>query len=146
MATLTGLFKPKNPKKYRGNVKNIVYRSSWELKMMMSLDKDPNVIEWSSEEHTVSYKSPVDRKWHRYFPDMIVTKIEPDKSVQTYMIEIKPKKQTQPPKKSNKRTKSYINEVNTWGVNQAKWTFAEEYCKKKGWKFVIMTEKELGIS
>jgi hypothetical protein len=59
------------------------------------------------------------------------------------LIEVKPKAQTVEPKKQSTVTKRYLNEVFTWGVNSAKWSAAEEYCKDKGWKFVIMTEKEI---
>ena len=67
-----GIFKPYNPAKYRGNPTNIVYRSSWELKLMIHLDKHPDVIWWSSEEVTIPYISPIDGRPHRYFPDFIV--------------------------------------------------------------------------
>jgi hypothetical protein len=33
----------------------------------------------------------------------------------------------------------------TWGVNEAKWKAADAYCKDRGWKFVVVTEKDLGI-
>jgi hypothetical protein len=33
----------------------------------------------------------------------------------------------------------------TWGVNQAKWKAASEFCADRKWRFLIMTEKELGI-
>jgi hypothetical protein len=50
-----------------------------------------------------------------------------------------------PPKKKDKITRSYITEVKTWGVNEAKWKAALEFCKDRGWSFHIFTEKELGI-
>lgn len=139
-----GFFKPRNPGKYKGDPTNIQYRSSWEFKLMMYLDSHPNVISWSSEEHAIPYRSPKDGKIHRYFPDFIA-RINKQGASQTIMIEIKPKSQTVEPTRSSKVTKKYINEVFTWGVNQAKWKSAEEYCKDRGWKFVIFTESELGI-
>lgn len=68
------------------------------------------------------------------------------------MIEIKPKAQTRPPdprKKNQTKTgavsRRYINEVKTYGINEAKWKAARGFCADRGWEFVIMTEDHLGI-
>lgn len=143
--TLKGQFKPKNPNRYDGNPMNIVYRSSWELKFMQYLDSHPDIIKWSSEEVVVRYKSPIDGKYHRYFPDFIVRKRNAEGVVDTLMIEIKPKAQTIEPVKKTQINKTYINEVMTWGVNKAKWEAAEEFCLDRKWKFLILTENELNI-
>lgn len=145
MAPYQGYFKPKNPQKYKGDPTNIIYRSSWELKLMRFLDERKDIIKWSSEEIIIPYRSPIDGKWHRYFPDFLVTKINKDGILETALIEVKPKSQTQPPKRQNKITKRYLTEVKTWGVNEAKWKAALEFCKDRGWSFHIFTEKELGI-
>jgi len=145
MKTYKGKFKPKNPQKYKGDPTNIVYRSSWELKLMFRLDDDPSVVSWGSEEIVIPYISPIDGKVHRYFVDFIVTRINSKGIKNTILIEVKPKSQTQPPKVPSKKTKKYLNEVFTWGVNEAKWKYATEYCKDRGWEFVIMTEVELNI-
>lgn len=143
MSTLKGIFKPKNPQKYKGNVANIHYRSSWELKTMMKLDSNPNVISWSSEELVIPYRSPIDNKIHRYFPDFMVEQINKFGKKETLVIEIKPKKETVPPVKPKKMTRRYINEALTYGKNMAKWSAAEEICSIRKWKFVIFTETEL---
>lgn len=142
-----GLFKPKNPLKYKGNPTNIVYRSSWELKLMVYLDAHPDVISWASEEFFVPYRSPVDNKIHRYFPDFKVTKRKPDGLIETVVIEVKPRSQSIPPAplKGKKPTKRYLREVMTYGINEAKWKAAKEYCDDRKWRFMVMTEKELGI-
>ena len=145
MKTYKGIFKPKNPQKYRGDPTNIIYRSSWELKLMMYLDEHREVIGWSSEEIIIPYRSPIDGKIHRYFPDFKVTKINKDGIKETALIEVKPLAQTKPPERQNKITKRYLTEVKTWGINEAKWNAALEYCKDRGWSFHIFTEKELGI-
>ena len=67
-----GIFRPKNPQKYVGDYKNIIYRSSWECRVMDFLDRNPDIISWASEELIIPYKSPADGKWHRYFPDFLV--------------------------------------------------------------------------
>lgn len=143
--TYKGFFKPKNPSKYRGDPTNIVYRSRWELKVMVYLDSHPDVLFWGSEEIIIPYRSPIDNRVHRYFPDFIVKTRNTSGIVETLLIEVKPYAQTQPPSPQKKRTKAYINEVYTWGVNSAKWDAAREYCDNRHWKFVIMTEHELGI-
>ena len=145
MKTYKGFFKPKNPKKYQGNPTNIVYRSRWELKLMMYLDDHKDIISWSSEEIIIPYRSPIDGKIHRYFPDFKVTKINKEGQKETALIEVKPASQTKPPERQNKVTRRYITEVKTWGINEAKWKAAQSYCLDRGWSFHIFTERELGI-
>jgi hypothetical protein len=144
--TYKGIFKPKNPQKYKGNVDNIIYRSLWERQVMNWLDDNANVIEWQSEEVAVPYISPVDSRWHRYFPDFIAKMKRPDNSIITVMLEVKPAVQTKEPRPSKRKTQKYITEVMTWGVNQAKWKYAQDYCNDRGWEFRLITEKELGLS
>ena len=142
-----GSFRPRNPSKYLGDPTNVIYRSHWELKLMSYLDKHPHVTKWCSEEIVIPYKSPIDGRWHRYFPDFYVEQINKDKRKEKILIEVKPKYQTIPPavQKGKKPTKRYINEVKTWGVNQAKWAAAEEYCRDNGFIWQIMHEDHLGI-
>lgn len=140
-----GFFRPKNPSKYRGNSSQIIYRSLWELKLMNYLDLHKDVIQWSSEELTIPYRSPIDGKVHRYFPDFVVKKRTSSGTVETVMIEVKPKKQTVPPTPQTAKSKKYIREVMTWGINSAKWKAAQSFCEDKKWKFQIMTEDDLGI-
>lgn len=140
-----GFFKPKNPQKYKGDPTNIVYRSSWEFRLMTYLDERKEVVSWGSETIIVPYRSPIDGKIHRYFPDFIVTKINTEGKKETVVIEVKPFYQTVPPKKTNKITKKYLTEVRTWGVNEAKWKAAKEYCEDRGWSFHIFTENEIGV-
>jgi hypothetical protein len=140
-----GRFSPKNPKKYRGDPTGIIFRSLWERKVMMFFDETDDVLEWSSEEIVVPYISPIDNRTHRYFPDFLAVVKTKDGTIKTRMIEVKPKKQTVEPKVQSKRTKKYITEVMTWGVNSAKWHYAREYCLDRGWEFIIMTEDHIGI-
>ena len=90
----SGLFKPKHPEKYVGDPTNIVYRSSWEAKVMSWLDNNDSIITWASEELFIPYISPVDNRWHRYFPDFLVKFRTKDNKLSTMMLEVKPKKQT----------------------------------------------------
>ena len=140
-----GIFRPKNPKKYIGDSNNIVYRSSWECRVMNWFDQNDDIVSWASEELIVPYKSPIDNRFHRYFPDFIVKVKTRDGTMKTLMIEVKPKKQTIPPEPRKRVTKQYVTEVTTYGVNQAKWKAAHEYCLDRGWEFKIMTEEHLGL-
>lgn len=140
-----GQFKPKNPNKYVGDHKNIIYRSSWECKVMDWLDRNPDVISWASEELIIPYISPVDGRWHRYFPDFLIKVKTRDGSTKTILIEVKPKKQTMEPMVQKRKTKKYLTEVMTWGVNQAKWKAAKEYCDDRKWEFQLITEDHLGL-
>jgi hypothetical protein len=139
-----GKYKPSYPKKYKGDPTNIIYRSLWERKFMVYCDKNENVLEWSSEEIALPYKSPLDNRIHRYFPDFYI-KVKEGNKIQKYLIEIKPKKQVREPKIQTKKTKSYIYEVTEYAKNQAKWKSAQEFCEDRQWKFKIMTEDDLGI-
>ena len=146
---MKGIFKPLHPEKYLGNVRNIVYRSSWELKVLMRLDSDPNVLSYSSEEVVIPYKSPLDGRRHKYYVDFYVKTKSPTGIIQERLIEVKPKKQTIPPNKINIKAvkkptaRRYINEVMTWQVNNSKWQAAKEYCENRGWLFQLMTEEDI---
>jgi hypothetical protein len=142
----SGRFLPTNPHKYVGDHKNIIYRSSWECKVMSWLDRNDDVISWQSEETIVPYKSPVDGKWHRYFPDFLVKVKTKDGKFKTMMLEVKPKKETQPPAPQKRITEQYIRSVKTWGVNESKWKAAIEYCKDRNWEFRLITEDHLGLN
>lgn len=145
MNTLKGKYTPKNIHKYKGNYRNIIYRSSWELKFMKYCDTRSNVLEWGSEEIVIPYRSPLDNRIHRYFVDFYVKIQDSDGTVTKYLIEIKPSKQTIPPKKPQRQTKSYIYEVTEYVKNQAKWKAAKEFCDDRMWKFKILTESELKV-
>ena len=140
----SGRYKLKNVRKYEGNPSVIKYRSLWERQVMRWLDNNPNVIGCNSEEVVVGYVSPKDKKYHQYFIDMFIRM----KDGKCYLIEIKPKKQTLPPKQPARKTKKFLNEVLTYGINQSKWKAATEYANKRGMVFQVWTEdtiKGLGI-
>lgn len=139
------IWKPKNPKKYIGDPNTICVRSSWERKVCIWLDTSADVLEWSSEEIVIPYISPADGRYHRYFPDFFVKIRSKDGTIKNMILEVKPHSQAIEPVKKTKITKRYINEVVTYGVNQAKWKAAEEYCKDRKWEFKVLTEFDLGI-
>lgn len=143
--SLKSKYKPSYPKKYKGDPNNIICRSSWERKFCRWCDLNENIISWGSEEFFIPYVSPLDNRVHRYFPDFIIKVKETDGKIKTYVIEVKPKKQTVPPVKKSRVTKSYIYETKTYAVNQSKWKAAKEWCDDRLIEFKIITEDELGI-
>jgi hypothetical protein len=143
--TYKGKFKTKNPAKYQGDITNIVYRSLWELRFMKWCDNNPSVLEWGSETIIVPYISPLDRKVHRYFVDFYIKVKNKNGEIQKYLVEIKPERFTKPPVIPAKKTKRFVDEVFQWGVNEAKWKAAFEFCKDRNMTFMILTEKDLGL-
>jgi hypothetical protein len=142
---IQGLYKPLNPEKYIGDINQIVYRSSWELRAFKWADSTQSIIEWSSEPFPIKYFDHSTNKLRRYFPDLFLKIIDKDNNIKTYIIEIKPERQTKPPKKGKKKTKTYINEVATYEKNISKWTQANIFCESNNIIFKVISEKELGI-
>ncbi len=140
-----GKYQPSYPQKYKGDPRNIVYRSLWERKFMKYCDLNENILEWGSEEIALPYRSPVDNRVHRYFPDFYIKVKESTGQIKKYLIEIKPKKQTVEPKVQQKKTKGYIYEVVEYAKNQAKWKAAKEFCEDRQWEFRVLTEDDLGV-
>lgn len=141
-----GRYFPINPQKYKGDITRIYFRSSWELSAMRKFDENPCFVQWGSEEIIVHYTSPIDGKMHRYFPDFLVKKRDSvTGELTTYLVEIKPKSQTKPPAVQRRVSKRYLYEIKQWGVNEAKWKAAIEYCKDRNWKFMILSEDHLGL-
>ena len=140
-----GRYNPVNPNKYKGNSQNIIYRSLWERKFMVYCDTNDKVLEWGSEEIIIPYISPWDGKKHRYFPDFYIKVKQSSGNIKKFIIEVKPKKQTRPPKPVERKTKRWIKEVRTFGINEAKWKHATKWCKDNDMEFKILTEEELGI-
>ena len=140
-----GKYRPKFFSKYKGDPTNIVYRSLWELKFMKYCDSNRNELKWGSEILALPYRSPIDNRVHRYFPDFYIKVRESNGKIREYIIEIKPKKQCMEPKPQKRKTKGHIYEVYEYAKNQAKWKVAKEFCIDRGMEFKIITEDELGI-
>jgi len=140
----SGKYIPTNITKCRGDVNKIVYRSLWERRFMVYCDNTKEILEWGSEEVIIPYVSPLDGKLRRYFPDFYIKVRQKDKTIKKMIIEVKPKAQCGPPKTPKRKTQRFINEVRTWGVNQAKWEAAIEWCTDRGMEFKILTEDHVG--
>ena len=135
----SGRYTVKNPKKYEGDFNKVKYRSLWERQAFKWLDNNLGVVGWSSEEVIVPYRCKTDGKVHRYFVDLFIR----TKNGKVFLIEIKPKKQTLPPKKPSRKTKRYLSEVMTYAKNQSKWEAATAYANKYGMTFEVWNEDTL---
>ena len=134
----SGKYRVSKPKKYKGDPTKVVYRSLWELGAFKWCDNNSDVVSWSSEETVIPYYWDVDKRYHRYFMDLKIT----FRNGKTILVEIKPDKETKPPKRPDK-SKRYIGEAMTFVKNQNKWKAAENYAKDNGYEFQIWTEKTL---
>lgn len=139
-----GKWYPTNPQKYVGDINSIVWRSSWELKVLQYFDRHPDILKYSSEEVVIPYVSPVDNRMHRYFVDFAVMYRTTEGKIEKAIIEVKPEKQTQPPKPGRNGPR-YLEESMTYAINMAKWNAAEDWASKNGFKFHIWTERHLNI-
>ena len=137
----SGRFVPKNPQKYVGkSVKNIFFRSSWELHFLKWLDNTNAVLRYGSEELAIPYVSPLDGRVHKYYPDMIIMYLDNTGQVRKEIIEIKPYKESvATPKMTERDAKALM-------VNQAKWKYAADWATKNGAIFRVITEKTLYYS
>lgn len=143
--TYKGTYRVEHAAKYKGDITQIVYRSTWELRFMKWCDFNPSVLEWGSETVIIPYISPVDKRIHRYFVDFYMKVLDKSGVTKKYLVEIKPEKFTKPPTKPKRITKKFIDEVFQYGVNEAKWKAAFEFCEDRNMKFLILTEKDLGL-
>ena len=137
--TYSGKYHVKNPDRYKGNHNDVIYRSQWEKACFMWLDDHKEVKWWNSEEFVVRYFYEVDQVWRRYHVDLAIKW----KNGKTLLVEVKPKKQCQPPKVKRPKSKRSLNEAFAWVMNCNKWEAADKIAKDNGWEFVIWTEDEL---
>lgn len=139
-----GIYKPSNPKKYIGNPNMIIYRSLWERKLFRYCDTNTKVLKWASEEIIIPYYNPVKKRMAKYYPDVYMEVVTKEEKTEKILIEVKPLRETKPPA-YKRRTKNVLLAEAMYSQNRAKWAAAEEFCLDNGWKFQIMTEKELGV-
>lgn len=137
MSWKQGFYTPLHPEKYNGDINNITFMSSWEESFARFLDGNINVKEWASEEFCIPYFNPVKKRPADYYPDFWVKYINKHGEEIIEVIEIKPHKQVQRPKGSNRY------EMEQWVQNMAKWEAAVKFCKERGVLFRVLTEKKL---
>jgi hypothetical protein len=139
--TYKGFFTPRNPTKYVGNIKTIVYRSMWEKRVMYWIDESPATISWSSEELKIPYFDPVKQKQRTYYPDFL-TKVQTKTGIKVFIIEIKPFNDTVL-RQSKRRSQKLLQEAAIVATNQAKFAAATIFAKDQGWEFLVLTERDL---
>ena len=132
----TGFYELKNPHKYLGVNRKLKYRSMWERNIMKWCDMEHNIVRWSYEQIIIPYKSPIDKRNHKYYPDFYIERSN-EKGIEKFLLEVKPQNQVINPAKKAKAT---IYEMKTYAVNEAKWIAALRYCKKRNLTFKIITE------
>lgn len=135
--TMKGRFIPKNPQKYLGNPANIIFRSSWEVRLFQWLDRTPAVMQWASEEFSIPYLSPADNAVHQYFPDALVIYKDKFGNLKKEIVEIKPYKETVLTPRATDRDKYALM------INQAKWKAAARFAELQGMTFRVITEKSM---
>lgn len=131
-----GYFQPSNPKKYVGNGYPI-YRSSWEKRVFIWLDKHPSILKWASEPIKIPYQNPFNGKINNYIPDLMVEFVDNNSKHKVLLIEIKPITQSLEEYAKSKRDRLTLK------LNQAKWDAASKWAKRNGVEFKVMTEKDI---
>ena len=165
-----GIYIPKHPEKVIGG--EIICRSGWEMSFARWCDDNPNILEWGGEPTSIQYRNPsgVDfdackktganpadpYNWpiNNYYPDFYIKLRDAETGEEKQLlIEIKPKVQTErpiaPPAGAKlKEQKKYVESVKTYLQNIKKWEAAINWCKPRGFEFVVYTEvtlKSMGI-
>lgn len=144
---MSGKYKVRNKEKYVGDPNEIIFRSSYERKFMVFCDLDESVLRWSSEPYSIPYLDTVSEKKRNYFVDFYARIKVPDGHVQDYLVEVKPRKKLNKPLPPNRESlhklKNYNSAMHEYLTNLSKFTAAKSYALKIGYKFIIVTEKEL---
>jgi hypothetical protein len=132
----TGKYEVVNKGKFVGN-RNPTYRSSWELAFMRMCDAHPNITKWASENVKIPYRNPVSGNYTNYVPDFMIQYIDKNETPHVELIEIKPRNQT-----TMESARSQGQKLQTV-INAAKWTAAQEWCKRKGIRFKVINEDQI---
>jgi len=147
---LQGWFAPKHPEKYLGDLGDIFFRSSWERKFMIILDLHPRVLRWGSEMVKIRYLDAFEEKVRNYYVDFYFEMLQANGELVKFLVEVKPDEQTRPPKpprgkETEKKKMKYLNSHKIYMTNQQKFAAAKEFCKIRGWVFMVVTEKNMNF-
>lgn len=145
--TLQGYFIPKNPKKYRGDLANIIYRSSWEHKFLKYCDDNEKILEYASEPFGIPYWNPLKKKTSTYWVDAWIKINDSSGNTKEWLLEIKPLKYTKPPPSPKRLTEGQLNQyarhAKAYITNRAKFEAAKDYAHSKNINFGVITENFL---
>lgn len=130
---IQGQFKPANPSKYVGKYP-IVFRSSWEFKVMQMFDSNPSIMSWASESLKIPYQNPFTGKYTVYVPDFVVTYVDAKGNQKAEIIEVKPAKETFLEQAKSQKAKAAV------ALNTFKWAAAHAFAKNHGMTFRVMNE------
>lgn len=134
-----GYFTPKNPQKYiGGHADRLSYRSSMELVMMTVCDENDKIQFWASESIQIPYQNPFNGKWTLYIPDFLIIYEDSTGKVSGELVEIKSLSQSVQKEARGDRDRAQVI------INHAKWKAAMQFCAKRGLKFRVMTEGDIG--
>jgi len=131
-----GEYLVENKQKYVGG-KAPYYRSSWELAFCRMCDSHPNIVKWASENIKIPYLNPLTGKHTVYVPDFMIQYVDKNGTEHVELIEIKPSTQTTMENARGKRDQASVV------LNAAKWTAAQEWCKRKGIRFKVINEDQI---
>jgi len=131
-----GSYAVTNRTKYVGG-KDPYFRSSWELAFMRMCDSHPNITKWASENVKIPYLNPATGKYTNYVPDFMIQYTDKNGNDHVELIEIKPRNQTT---MESARTQGQAFQT---AINAAKWTAAQEWCKRKGIRFKVINEDQI---
>ena len=85
---------------------------------------------------------------HTYYPDYYYELKRSDGTISKVVAEVKQYSETVEPKISSnptaKQLKNAEYSIKMYNKNLSKWTYMIEYCQRKGFEFIIITEKILG--
>ena len=86
---------------------------------MVYCDLNENILEWGSEEIVIPYRSPIDNRIHRYFPDFYVKLKETTGKIKKYIIEVKPKNNLNPLlNQKDKQKDTFVKHMNMLAIKQ----------------------------
>ena len=157
-----GNYIPKNKDKViKLNTQGGVYfRSSWEKKIMHWLDSNSTITKWGAECLRIPYQmthfdnGDTKIKEHSYFPDFYYEMRLSDDTLKQVVVEVKPMKEFQMvqdlnegklnvPENGMKKLKNFEYDLKMAYKNKQKWETMINWCNKKGYDFIIITEQHL---
>ncbi|MET3115844.1 hypothetical protein AAKU64_000047 [Undibacterium sp. GrIS 1.8] len=104
---------------------NATFESSLERDWLISLDFDPSIQLVREQPFSLFYKFETSTR--RYTPDVLVEQVSPCGNIFTIVYEVKPRDEL----------------IKDWQLYKPRFKAAVNYCRAKGWRFKIVTEKEI---
>lgn len=105
--------------------------------MMLYLDKNTNIVQWSYEPQAIKYYDPVHKKVRRYYIDFRCIMAQ-GPIQKTIWIEVKPACECKQPSSKAKPDTQIM-----WIINSAKWQAASQLAKSKNFEFHVINENQL---